>query len=47
VRITPDILISSNAGDSGATPLVSTFLAQMVAENMAKTKELKGGEEKK
>jgi regulator of protease activity HflC (stomatin/prohibitin superfamily) len=47
VKITPDILISSNSGDSGATPLVSTFLAQMVAENMAKTKELKGDEEKK
>jgi regulator of protease activity HflC (stomatin/prohibitin superfamily) len=41
VKITPEILISSGSGDSGATPLVSTFLAQMVAENLAKTKDQK------
>lgn len=42
VKITPEILISSGKGDRRATPPVPKFLAQRMAENLAKTKDQRG-----
>jgi uncharacterized membrane protein YqiK len=38
VKITPDILISGSNGDSGAVPLLSTFLAQTVSKTLETSK---------
>lgn len=43
VKITPDIMISAAGGDSGATSLLSTWLAQAVAKGLLESKNVTPG----